>query len=195
MKALNGTIISLVAGAILVTGCGTSNTKQYTAAPNGFVPSSTVSTLSSQAQTAIFGNYKGTLTATDMGGGNDGSQTYTLTLGQAQIQGNSNTYVNMTLSSPGDAVGTVSDSELLEFNQAGNGSFNGDTRYVFYTTPHIISGLSNTAVQLEIDIYLNSANQVDSSQSQIVIYNCGFDNTCSTDGQYTEAAFSNPVKQ
>jgi hypothetical protein len=196
MKALNVTnIFAAIVGNILImglaTGCGTSNTKTYSTPPKGFTPTATIAGLSSTAQQAILGNYTGTLTSTDLSGENDGSQSFNLVLGQGQISGNSNTYVNMTLSSNGPA-GTIADSELLDYYQAGTASISGDTRYVFYTTPGLIGGLSPTNVQLEIDIFLNTANQVDSSQSQIVIYDCGY-GSCSG-ATYPDAVFSGLVK-
>jgi hypothetical protein len=195
MKSLNGNYIAaVILGTFLVTGCGNGSTKSYTTAPNGFIPSSTSAALSASNQKAIFGNYGGTLESTYLGGGEVDSQGYTLTLGQATVSGNSNTYVNMILASSGSAFDNINDQELLDFNPAGQGTFAGDQRFVFYTTPHIIAGLSNTAVQLEIDIYLTAAGQVDSSQSQIIIYDCGFANTCNTTSTYQDALFVGLVK-
>jgi hypothetical protein len=195
MKALSGNIITAVLlGASLVTGCGSGSTKNYGSAPNGFTPASSSSALSSQTQQAIFGTYGGTLEATYLGGGALNSQGYTLTLGQATVNGSSTTYVNMTLSSSGQAFENISDNELLDFNPAGQGTFSGDKRYVFYTTSHVITGLSNTPVQLEIDIYLTAANTVDSSQSQIAIYDCGY-GTCDVSSPYSDAVFQSFAKK
>jgi hypothetical protein len=200
MKSLNvANITTVVLVAALVASCGTSNgTKNLGTAPNGFTPSNSLSALSSAAQTAIMGTYTGTLESTDLSGENDGTQTFQLVIAPATINTSSSTYVSMTLTSnspSGSDFGSINDVELMDF-QAASGTLaaNGETEYSFYTTPHVISGLTNTAVQLEIDLFLTSANQVDSSQSQILIYDCGYSTTCSTYSTYSEAVFTGLVK-
>jgi hypothetical protein len=199
MKSLNvANITTVVLGAVLVASCGTSNaTKNLGAAPNGFTPANSLSALSAAAQTAIMGTYTGTLESIDLSGENDGTQTFQLVMAPATINTSSSTYVSMTLTSnspSGSDFGSINDIELLDFQAAGKNTVNGETEYSFYTTPHIIAGLTNTAVQLEIDLFLTSANQVDSSQSQILIYDCGYSTTCSTYSPYSEADFTGLVK-
>jgi hypothetical protein len=200
MKSLNvANITTVVLAAALVASCGTSNgTKNLGAAPNGFTPANSITALSSVAQTAIMGTYTGTLISTDYSGENNGSQSFQLVMAPATVSTSSSTYVSMTLTSnspAGSDFGAINDIELMDFQSAsGKVAENGETEYAFYTTGHVIPGLTNTAVQLEIDFFLTSSNQVDSSQSQILIYDCGYSTTCSTSSPYPDAQFQGLVK-
>jgi hypothetical protein len=193
MKALKILkILGYVSLTAAVVSCGTSSNSQSLPSSTK-VPNSTSSALSTAVQNAIYGNYTGILEQTCTGCGVIDQQSYTLTLGNGNISGNSNTYVAMNLQSNGSAFSNISYQQALSFTPGGQTSPNGETEYVFYTTPGDIPGLSSTPVQLEFDIYLTSANQVDSSLSQINIWDYGYATTYSST-PYPGAAFSGLVK-
>jgi hypothetical protein len=189
MNSLNvGKASKYVIGAgtlvLFAISCAGSNSSSPSAAPKAVAAVGAVSGLSATAQQSILGNYTGLLK--DNG---DDSQEYSLTLSQAPAAAaGSQAGLSMLLTSNGNAFSGVNDSEVVNFDPAGNLSAKGETQYVFYSGVHEIPGLSNTAVQLEIDIVLNAANQVDSSQSQIHIWDCGYGTTCN-DTAYSEASF------